>query len=128
VTVQVEIRLPPCNAPPSSMPAGAAPGDRFIPCSPPDFAAQSKTNSLVTFHGNSAANRWIHVRFYCSAARGAAAIKHFPAQLPACSEPSRRVPKRSKQHQNEALQVFMFIDENGGGPGVRLRKRHQKKS
>jgi hypothetical protein len=21
-----------------------------------------------------------------------------------------------------------FIDENGGGPGVRLRKRHQKKS
>jgi hypothetical protein len=23
---------------------------------------------------------------------------------------------------------FEFIDENGGGPGVRLRKRHQKKS
>jgi hypothetical protein len=21
-----------------------------------------------------------------------------------------------------------FIDENGGGPGLRLRKRHQKKS
>jgi hypothetical protein len=21
-----------------------------------------------------------------------------------------------------------FLDENGGGPGVRLRKRHQKKS
>jgi hypothetical protein len=21
-----------------------------------------------------------------------------------------------------------FIDENGGGPGVRLRKRHQKKN
>jgi hypothetical protein len=21
-----------------------------------------------------------------------------------------------------------FIDENGGGPGVRLRRRHQKKS
>jgi hypothetical protein len=21
-----------------------------------------------------------------------------------------------------------FIDENGGGPGVRLRKRHQKKT
>jgi hypothetical protein len=24
--------------------------------------------------------------------------------------------------------VIEFIDENGGGPGVRLRKRHQKKS
>jgi len=23
---------------------------------------------------------------------------------------------------------IQFIDENGGGPGVRLRKRHQKKS
>jgi hypothetical protein len=42
VTVQVEIRLPPCNAPPSSMPAGAAPGDQFIPCSPPDFADRGR--------------------------------------------------------------------------------------
>jgi hypothetical protein len=24
--------------------------------------------------------------------------------------------------------VIEFIDENGGGPGVRLRKRHPKKS
>jgi hypothetical protein len=24
--------------------------------------------------------------------------------------------------------LIEFIDENGGGPGVRLRKRHQKKS
>jgi hypothetical protein len=23
---------------------------------------------------------------------------------------------------------IVFIDENGGGPGVRLRKQHQKKS
>jgi transcriptional regulator with XRE-family HTH domain len=30
----------------------------------------------------------------------------------------------------QALEVagVEFIDENGGGPGVRLRKRHQKKS
>jgi hypothetical protein len=27
-----------------------------------------------------------------------------------------------------AAQLFEFIDENGSGPGVRLRKRHQKKS
>ncbi|HZH82315.1 MAG TPA: helix-turn-helix transcriptional regulator [Phototrophicaceae bacterium] len=27
-----------------------------------------------------------------------------------------------------AAQGVEFIDENGGGPGVRLRKRHQKKS
>jgi hypothetical protein len=26
------------------------------------------------------------------------------------------------------LNGLEFIDENGGGPGVRLRKRHQKKS
>jgi hypothetical protein len=24
--------------------------------------------------------------------------------------------------------LIEFIDENGGGPGVRLRKRHQKKN
>jgi hypothetical protein len=28
---------------------------------------------------------------------------------------------------NQAVGVE-FIDQNGGGPGVRLRKRHQKKS
>jgi hypothetical protein len=31
------------------------------------------------------------------------------------------------QHALESAGVE-FIDENGGGPGVRLRKRHQKKS
>jgi transcriptional regulator with XRE-family HTH domain len=31
------------------------------------------------------------------------------------------------QHALEAGGIE-FIDENGGGPGVRLRKRHQKKS
>ena len=31
------------------------------------------------------------------------------------------------QHALEVAGVD-FIDENGGGPGVRLRKRHQKKS
>jgi transcriptional regulator with XRE-family HTH domain len=39
-----------------------------------------------------------------------------------------------KERTVEALQRALeeagveFIDENGGGPGVRLRKRHQKKS
>jgi hypothetical protein len=30
----------------------------------------------------------------------------------------------------DGIELFSteFIDENGGGPGVRLRKRHQKKS
>ena len=31
------------------------------------------------------------------------------------------------QHALEAAGVE-FIDENGGGPGVRLRKRHQKRN
>jgi hypothetical protein len=30
--------------------------------------------------------------------------------------------------KKRAFSVIEFIDENGGGPGVRLRKRHQKKS
>jgi transcriptional regulator with XRE-family HTH domain len=40
----------------------------------------------------------------------------------------------AKQSTIEKLQQALecagveFIDENGGGPGVRLRKRHQKKS
>ena len=29
---------------------------------------------------------------------------------------------------NQGARHVEFIDENGGGPGVRLRKRHQKKS
>jgi hypothetical protein len=33
-----------------------------------------------------------------------------------------RLPKCPKARMLE------FIDENGGGPGVRLRKRHQKKA
>jgi len=44
---------------------------------------------------------------------------------------------RTSEPRSATLQVIRrafelagveFIDENGGGPGVRLRKRHQKKS
>jgi hypothetical protein len=36
---------------------------------------------------------------------------------------SRKIPQKPK-----SLKGGEFIDENGGGPGVRLRKRYQKKS
>jgi transcriptional regulator with XRE-family HTH domain len=45
--------------------------------------------------------------------------------------------KKRRQVSVDAIQAIRdalaargveFIDENGGGPGVRLRKRHQKKS
>jgi len=35
---------------------------------------------------------------------------------------------RIKLRQALEFAGIEFIDENGGGPGVRLRKRHQKKS
>jgi hypothetical protein len=31
-------------------------------------------------------------------------------------------------HATVEVALREFIDENGGGPGVRLRKQHQKKS
>jgi hypothetical protein len=37
------------------------------------------------------------------------------------------VPKISIRHAFDLAGVE-FIDENGGGPGVRLRKRHHKKT
>jgi transcriptional regulator with XRE-family HTH domain len=42
----------------------------------------------------------------------------------------RRVSAAAMQAIRDALiaRGVEFIDENGGGPGVRLRKRHQKKS
>jgi hypothetical protein len=41
----------------------------------------------------------------------------------------RRVSASAIQAIREALAArgVEFIEENGGGPGVRLRKRHQKK-
>ena len=36
--------------------------------------------------------------------------------------------RRHFDHCSWSRQFIDFIDENGGGPGVRLRKRHQKKS
>jgi hypothetical protein len=34
----------------------------------------------------------------------------------------------SHKAQSRGSRGIGFIDENGGGPGMRLRKRHQKKS
>jgi transcriptional regulator with XRE-family HTH domain len=41
-----------------------------------------------------------------------------------------RVSEEARNKLRRALEAagVEFIDENGGGPGVRLRKRHQKKS
>lgn len=41
-----------------------------------------------------------------------------------------RVSDDARNRLQQALESagVEFIDENGGGPGVRLRKRHQKKS
>ena len=41
-----------------------------------------------------------------------------------------RVSDEARNKLRRALESagVEFIDENGGGPGVRLRKRHQKKS
>ena len=40
-----------------------------------------------------------------------------------------RVSDEARTKLRRALEIagVEFIDENGGGPGVRLRKRHQKK-
>jgi transcriptional regulator with XRE-family HTH domain len=40
------------------------------------------------------------------------------------------VSDEARKKLKQALEVagVQFIDENGGGPGVRLRKRHHKKS
>ena len=41
-----------------------------------------------------------------------------------------RVSEEARNKLRRALESagVEFIDENGGGPGVRLRRRHQKKS
>ena len=41
-----------------------------------------------------------------------------------------RVSEEARNKLRRALESagVEFIDENGGGPGVRLRKRHQKRS
>jgi hypothetical protein len=41
-----------------------------------------------------------------------------------------RVSDEARTKLRRALEIagVEFIDENGGGPGVRLRKRHQKKA
>jgi transcriptional regulator with XRE-family HTH domain len=47
-------------------------------------------------------------------------------QLEAGSHDARRATLQVIKHALELAGVE-FIDENGGGPGVRLRKRHQKR-
>jgi transcriptional regulator with XRE-family HTH domain len=48
-------------------------------------------------------------------------------QLEASASQPRRATLQAIRRAFEIAGVE-FIDENGGGPGVRLRKRHQKKS
>jgi transcriptional regulator with XRE-family HTH domain len=48
-------------------------------------------------------------------------------QLEASTSEPRRATLQAIRRAFEMAGVE-FIDENGGGPGVRLRKRHQKKS
>jgi len=48
-------------------------------------------------------------------------------QLEASISQPRRATLQAIRRAFEMAGV-QFIDENGGGPGVRLRKRHQKKS
>jgi hypothetical protein len=43
-------------------------------------------------------------------------------------ETSMTVPNNMAIRRAFELACVEFIDENGGGPGVRLRKRHPKKS
>jgi transcriptional regulator with XRE-family HTH domain len=51
-------------------------------------------------------------------------VKRVEAGLgPRVSDEARNKLKRALESAG-----VEFIDENGGGPGVRLRKRHQKKS
>jgi len=48
-------------------------------------------------------------------------------QLEASISQPRRATLQAIRRAFEMAGV-QFIDENGGGPGVRLRKRHQKKA
>jgi hypothetical protein len=48
-------------------------------------------------------------------------------QLEANTSQPRRATLQAIRRAFETAGVE-FIDENGGGPGVRLRKRHQKKN
>jgi hypothetical protein len=49
-------------------------------------------------------------------------------EIPLSSISSIAVTRIENGADAKQLAGVEFIDENGGGPGVRLRKRHQKKS
>jgi len=51
-----------------------------------------------------------------------------PDADPTTNRPSLRRQIDGSCRNHAERRPVEFIDENGGGPGVRLRKRHQKKS
>jgi hypothetical protein len=63
-------------------------------------------------------------RLNAEEARGLAALYTAP-ELALGSNNKMLVERISRALESAGVE---FIDENGGGPGVRLRKRHQKKS
>jgi hypothetical protein len=69
--------------------------------------------------------RWRAQDLAKSSAVGVATIRR--AEL-AERETSMTVPNDMAVRRALESAGVEFIDENGGGPGVRLRKRHQKKS
>jgi transcriptional regulator with XRE-family HTH domain len=67
---------------------------------------------------------WSQSRLAAQAGLSLPTVKRVEADL------GFRVSDEARNKLQRALESagVEFIDENGGGPGVRLRKRHQKKS
>jgi transcriptional regulator with XRE-family HTH domain len=67
---------------------------------------------------------WSQSKLAARAGLSLPTVKRVEADLgPRVSEEARNKLQRALESGGAE-----FIDENGGGPGVRLRKRHQKKS
>jgi transcriptional regulator with XRE-family HTH domain len=67
---------------------------------------------------------WSQSKLAARAGLSLPTVKRFEADL------GPRVSDEAQNKLQRALESagVEFIDENGGGPGVRLRKRHQRKS
>jgi len=93
-----------------------------------NLAAVSMSHKPLTSHQIRAARallRWRAEDLARASAVGIATIRR--AEL-ADRETSMTVPNDMTVRRALEAAGVEFIDENGGGPGVRLRKRHQKKS
>jgi transcriptional regulator with XRE-family HTH domain len=66
---------------------------------------------------------WSQSKLAARAGLSLPTVKRVEAGLPRVSDKARTKLRRALE-----IAGVEFIDENGGGPGVRLRKRHQKKS